>query len=309
MSGDAFTAVELNGSHKPMMLGAEESEKTLRLSQYRPNGQGFAPCPTTIGKLPAGVYSIGQREREIFFVPESIITDTLMQFPDTKSDEIVKEIDDFWALRPKFKDFGLTFKRGILMYGPPGSGKTATLAIVMKKMAMRGGIVILCGGNFGAVSSGLEMLREVEPERPCLVIMEDFEEIMAHNSESYILSVLDGESQVDGIVYLATTNYLHRLPARVINRPSRFDKVIKIDMPNAKARRMYIESKVGSRISSAEVTDWVKETDGFSIAHVKEVIISVFCYGVPLGETIMRLRAMQDVKGLRTLMEKEEKDI
>jgi hypothetical protein len=83
----------------------------------------------------------------------------------------------------------------------------------------------------------LQMLRAVEPERQVVGILEDVDALIERYGESEYLSLLDGEAQVDNVVYVATTNYPERLDARIVDRPSRFDTIRYIGMPSAGARR------------------------------------------------------------------------
>jgi hypothetical protein len=264
-----------------------------RFEQYRKMGVGLAPCQGTVPKLGAGVYEIGVVQETITFIPKEIITDDIIHFDDSKSSEIISDIERFWSMKERFLRYGLTFKRGFLLHGPPGSGKTATVNLVIADMINRGGIVII-NSHFGIVSQGLFMLRDIEPDRPVVVIWEDIDGMLGGGNDHTALALLDGESQLDNIVFIASTNYPERLAQRLKNRPSRFDKVIHIGMPSPSARRAYIRSRVKEEMTEADLTSWVQKTAGLSIAHIKELIISVFCYGSDIDESIARLRKMAE---------------
>lgn len=259
--------------------------------QYALNGPGFVPTTKTIATLAPGAYRI-QAINDIWsLVPHKFVTDDLLRLPDSKSDAVVKEIEHFWTLKEKFKSFGFTHKRGFLLYGKPGSGKTCTVSIVMKKMIDDGGIVVFADCNPSLVSTLMNNLRQIEPNRQLVIVMEDLDTIIDNYGESDVLSLLDGEYSIDNVVYIATTNYPEKLDGRMTNRPSRFDKIVKIGMPNAAARKMYIDSrKLG--LPDAEIDKWVELTDAFSIAHIKELIIGVCCFGNNLDNEVLRLRAM-----------------
>ena len=119
--------------------------------------------------------------------------------------------------------------------------------------------------------------------------------IIDNYGEVSLLAMLDGEHQTDNVVYIATTNYPERLDARFINRPSRFDEIIKIGMPRAAARQYYLAATDARLLNDeAELIKWVSKTDGFSIAHLKELIISVECFGKSFEVAHGRLRTMID---------------
>lgn len=168
---------------------------------------------------------------------------------------------------------------------------TSTLALATQQMLAMGGIVVFAD-HPGGIVSVLYQIRSVEPERPIIVILEDIDTIIKKHGESEVLSILDGEYSVDRIVFLATTNYPEQLDGRVVNRPSRFDKVVKIGTPNAEARRLYLLHK---GVSAADVDRWVELSEGFSIAHLKEMMVGVMCFGDSLDAVAERLRKMTRV--------------
>lgn len=106
---------------------------------------------------------------------------------------------------------------------------------------------------------------------------------------------MDGETQIDNVVYIATTNYPERLDPRLVNRPSRFDIVAKIGMPSAEARGVYLRSR-SKQLSDKEIDEWVQATEEFSFAHLKELIVSVEVFERPFAECVERLKMMMECK-------------
>lgn len=193
-----------------------------------------------------------------------------------------------------FRSLGFLWKRGVLLYGPRGSGKTSTLQLIIKEIVNRGGIAVFVKEP-KLTASGLEMLRRIEPDRPVVVLVEDIDAIQHNYGEADLLSMLDGDLQIDNVVFIATTNYPEKLDKRLVNRPSRFDIVRKIGMPTAEARAIYLAAR-NDRLADNEVEfeKWINETDGFSIAHLKELIVSVEALDADFDETVTRLRVMMD---------------
>ena len=260
--------------------------------QYARSAEGFFPVGKTSKALRPDIYSLrydGAANRYVF-APHHLVTDKLMRLSDSKSEEVIKEIQHFWTLRDVFRAHGYVHKRGFLLHGPPGSGKTSTVSIVAEEMVKNGGIVILAD-NPSLASNMLRSLREVEPFRPLVVVLEDIDSIIDNHGDEDTLSLLDGENSIDGVVYVATTNYPEDLEDRIINRPSRFDRVVRIGTPTAKARRQYLESK-NLGLSKKEMAKWISVTSGLSIAHLKEMIVSVCCFGMPVDEVAKRVRKM-----------------
>lgn len=255
------------------------------------NGKGYIATTDTTKILPSACYRpTWTPDGALIFLKQDIVTDKLLRLPDSRSDEVIKEVENFWTLKDTFKKYGFAHKRGFLLYGPPGSGKTSTIAIIMSDMIRHNGLVMLAD-NPASLTAGLAQLRTVEPERPVVVIMEDIDTIIRDYGENQVLSVLDGEAQIENVVYVATTNYPENLNGRIINRPSRFDRVMKINTPNAEARAMYLKTKIDNLV--VDGYDLVKETDGLSIAHLKELIVALCCLKTPTKEIIQRLQRMK----------------
>lgn len=262
-----------------------------RLVQYYTNGPGYTPTTSTVASIPAGVYQIKTVNMASTLVPHNMVTDQLLRLPDSKSDMVIAEIDKFWTLKAKFAEHGYVNKRGFLLWGPPGSGKTATVSTVAKQMVDTGGIVILATTSPSRIAAMLTDIRQVEPARRIVCVVEDVDAVVANYGETDTLALLDGEYSVNDIVFIATTNYPEKLDRRMIDRPSRFDKVVKIGMPNAASRQMYLESR-HLQLTPEEMTQWVKATEGMSIAHLKELIVATQCFGNKFASTIKRLRKM-----------------
>ena len=254
----------------------------------------FSPCETAINQLEAGQYVIRHSsERGIYFAKHSIHLDELFILSDSAAEDVIAGIENFWTKEQHFRSFGFLWKRGVLLWGLPGGGKTTTLQIIANNIIKQGGLAIYVD-NPSLGAAGLGLLRRIEPTRPIVVMLEDIDAIIKVHGEADLLSLLDGELQIDNIVFVATTNYPELLDKRLINRPSRFDVVKKIGMPSAMARYEYIKHK-NPKLSEEELQQWVNATKRFSIAHIKELIVSVECFEVDFNEAVTRLQYMIDV--------------
>lgn len=268
-------------------------EDNQKLWSHTPDGNLFWATTNITQNVPPGLYkciytdNIGHALQRLI-----VATDDLIPLPDTASAMVVKEINEFWGMEKAFTTRGFLHKRGILMYGEPGSGKTAAIQQLVAQIIERGGIAVYAEDPH-VLTACLQMFRRVEPTRPVIVILEDFETLTDRNArENEWLSVLDGEAQINNVVFLATTNYIELLDKRFTDRPSRFDTVMPVPMPSAKARAIFLKVKEPS-LTREELKEWVEKSKGFSIAHLKEMIISCRCYGKPLCDVVERLRDMQ----------------
>lgn len=263
-------------------------------TQWSKMGNKIRPVGNTIKEIPPNAYRIKSSMFEGTYLEEmSILTDKLHVVPSKPYNFIVDNLQSFWSKEAHFKDFGMLYKRGILMYGAPGCGKTSIINTVSKNHTDSGGIVIYVEDIDDAVEI-LPSVRSIEPSRKLLCIIEDVEEV-CRGSEIELLALLDGEVQVDNVAYIATTNYIEKLPSRVSSRPSRFDVVINVPNPDLATRMAYLSSISDKlRDDEDELNLWGVMTKGYSFAFLKELVLSVYLFELSLEESIERLNNMNN---------------
>ena len=223
----------------------------------------------------------------------SMKTDDLLRLPDPICDVLLEEFVKFWDRSDEMRKRGLSAKRGLLLYGPPGSGKTSAVQIMAHHMIReRGGIVVLVGEP-GTTAGSLQLLRQLEPNRPVILLYEDIDALVERWGEAGFLALLDGELQIGNVVNVATTNYPERLDPRFTDRPGRFDRITLVGMPLAPARRAYFDAKAPD-VAEPRRERWVLASDGWSIAHLRELVVAHLVLGEPDDEVIARLTGMRE---------------
>jgi hypothetical protein len=274
------------------------NQSGLPLSEYQqwqlgPNDT-FRATGATAASLPAGVYAGGIDGYGPYVERRTVLCDDLIDLPDHATSRVLAGMETFWASADRYRALGLIHKRGVLLWGPQGSGKTVTVQLLMSRLIARNGIVLLFG-NPQVTLAALPMVRRIEPTRPLILVMEDIDEMIGGYGEHEILSLLDGEKQIDNVVQIATTNHPERLGARILNRPSRFDERIFVGMPSAESRLTYLQNAIkrsGAALESAELIRWRDDTEGLSIAHLRELIAGVLCLNEPYESVLARLRSL-----------------
>jgi len=121
----------------------------------------------TTDTLPPGLYRADKLPNiGICLRLTRIDTDDLIELPDSPSQAVLEEIREFWQLKERFVERGFIHKRGVLLWGPPGSGKTATvnqlIAFVVRQYEGVGFFI----DNPHTAAHCLQMLRRIEPTRP-----------------------------------------------------------------------------------------------------------------------------------------------
>ncbi|CAB4175388.1 proteasome-activating nucleotidase [uncultured Caudovirales phage] len=260
----------------------------------------FAPAYVTIEQVPAGVYevtfnhSIGSHTLK----KQPFKTDELYHLPSPEIIDILKDIKNFWTRADVYRKYNFVHKRGILMYGEPGCGKSGIIQILANMLMELNGIVINIKSqqDIDHFIDFIPTFRKIEPTRPLVVILEDIDALAGEDrhSTSQLLNVLDGVKQIEGVVYIATTNYPEKLQERMTNRPSRFDRRYKIELPSDEIRRAYIINKLNEEdLAQIDIEEWVKRTGGMSLSHLKEVVVSVIVMGRTFEETMSSLEELK----------------
>lgn len=267
-----------------------------------------SPEPDTTKNIPPGIYMI-LHDQNIgdFLYPKEVNFETILDLPGMPTAEIMKNLNKFWLpeTKAKYAAMGLTYKRGVLIHGSPGTGKTMCVIKVAQQFINSGGIVIFNPGA-SSLHNILAQVRDIEPDLKVLVVWEEFDE---WKDDSELLSLLDGELQTDNIVYIGTTNFIDKIPDRIKNRPSRFAEKIEVKFPTQEDRKTYLSSKL-THLSNKELDNLAKETKGLVIDQIKDVVISTQVFDLTLTDALAKARSYNLIKEENeTDLEAEEEEL
>lgn len=254
-------------------------------------GPIYTPINESANFLPAGIYLCKRdyHENLMFERQPGFLTTKIIRFKDTAGDKIVDEIHAFWGKLAEYQERDESHKRGYLLYGPPGGGKTSLVTLLIEQFIKDGNLVFYFN-RF--MIDGLKLLRQMDPERKLMVVIEDIDGFIQDDAlEQQLLQFLDGSLQLVNTIVIATTNFPEDLPSRIRNRPSRFDRLEYIGYPNEVMRAEYISQKA-KHLEDGDLEVWVDITKGMSLAHIKELILAVEVYEVPFEEALQRIKDM-----------------
>lgn len=272
-------------------------------------GTRFKSVPVTEPVLPPGVYRFVNTDDGLFFEQQSFPSDAVVSLPGLPSDYILDQIKLFWTKKEEYQKFGFIHKRGILLYGPPGCGKTSIIRLLSDAVIKLGGIVFSID-DFKLAAAAVSNFRTIEPDRPILTLQEDIEGLFNGSDGPHqikaALSFLDGQDQFNNIVHVATTNMPEELADRFIKRPGRFDLVIGLNSPTSQTREAYLRYTCGDKITDAQLKELVDKTKDLELAYLREIASTFLCLGIPIEESVQRLRDNSKVKYLKNKSTKKE---
>ena len=277
------------------------NEKKLDFAQWSVMGDGsYIAAPKAEKQLPAGLYELewNNRVNEWCVMRQAINTDELYELPTVEIGEILSDIKSFWKKSELYKSYKLMHKRGILLYGDPGCGKSGILQLCMMHIIDDLSGVVINIKNEDSIKAYVEMvpkLRQIEPNRPLVVIIEDIDSVAGDSnySTSVLLNILDGIKQIENVVYIATTNYPEKLEERITNRPSRFDRRYYVAPPSRDVRKSYLLNKIGENKVDIDIEKWLDDTEDLSLSHLKELFISVVLLDNKYENAIEHLKGMK----------------
>jgi len=157
------------------------------------------------------------------------------------------DVASFFKNKSTYDDIGIAWKRGIILYGPPGNGKTISLKAIMKDIYYSFAIspiptlyVRTLQAWGGAL---LEIFEKARSVAPCMLVFEDLDSFITSGNRSYFLNQMDGLDDNNGILVVGTTNHLDRLDPGIVARPSRFDRKYEFGLPGTGegGRPTYVE--------------------------------------------------------------------
>ena len=196
----------------------------------------------------------------------------------------------------QLEKYGVPPKRGIILAGEPGTGKTIVCKALMSEADK---ITCITTTADGMVMGGYipELFSVAQALSPSIIFIEDIDFIGQERHDSYrgtpplisLLAEMDGIAEKNAIVTVATSNSFETLDKALSERPSRFDRVFRITRP-AYQQRDELVKHISQKIPlSEDVREYiVEETNGFTPAQIQEVLHGMVIARFAQGEDIVQ---------------------
>lgn len=233
----------------------------------------------------SSIYKLGKSNGHYNLSKPDVISEGIPELNGNIYGEICSDIDLFFKNGEFYKNNNLTYKRGILLYGPPGNGKSSLIKQILKDNPDKVCILV----DHYLVESPLNgFLSHVTKGKDKIIIIEDIDSVPDYERSTF-LNFLDGAEGLEKTFIIATTNYLNKLDPAICNRPSRFDKTYHFGLPNRNTRvkiiKRYFKDIDDKKIEEASVA-----TDGFSGAWIKELFIQCGTQKIDIIEAIENIK-------------------
>ncbi len=207
---------------------------------------------------------------------------------EDEAKESLSEIVDYLHNPEKYTEVGASMPKGILLVGPPGTGKTMLAKAVAGEsnvpfFSMSGSEFVEMFVGMGA-SKGRDLFKQAKEKAPCIVFIDEIDAIgqkrdgrVSGNDEreqtlNQLLTEMDGFEENTGVIILAATNRPESLdPA--LTRPGRFDRRVPVELPDLKGREDILEVhakkvKLESDVDFKKIARMASGASGAELANI-----------------------------------------
>ncbi|RYG38156.1 ATP-binding protein [bacterium] len=194
-------------------------------------------------------------------------------------EQLKGDISSWLAARETYEKYGIPWKRGIILVGDPGNGKTHAVKAIANEFDLR----VLYVRSFSSERNSdqeniAKVFAKARETAPCLLVLEDLDTLVTSQNRSFLLNEMDGFASNAGILTIGTANNPEKLDPALAERPSRFDRRYYFSRPAFSERERYLQLFTDRLEPALQLGDSAAEvaevTDGYSFAYLKELVLS-----------------------------------
>lgn len=217
------------------------------------------------------------------------------------------DFETFWERATFYRERKLPFRRGYLLHGPPGNGKTSVVRAMMSSRRLNAYTMRFFDPR--VEDSDLDdVFNDAYRDRPAMVLLEDIDRVFPKVGESrskislqHLLNCLDGVATQEGIMVVATGNDPAALDPAILRRPGRFDRVVCFPNPGPELRLEYLR-RMNMGLDPHQLEKPVRDSSGFSFAQLRESYILSCQRAFERGSEISEEDLLAGIRSLRGSM-------
>ncbi|MEU1385795.1 MULTISPECIES: ATP-binding protein [unclassified Nonomuraea] len=212
----------------------------------------------------------------VTFLPRPSIDPEQVILPEGVLETIERHVVGIARHADVLRARGQHLKRGLLLHGPPGTGKTHTVRYLMGRMPGVT-VVVMAGTGLRFVSEAAALARRLQP---AIVVVEDVD-LVAHDrrfSEEgspllfTLFDAMDGVGADADVTFVLTTNRAEVLEKALADRPGRVDLAVEVPQPDARLRAALLRLYGGDLLAEVDLEPLVAGTDGMTASFFKELL-------------------------------------
>lgn len=195
--------------------------------------------------------------------------------------DVRRTIEQFFAQRETFAKMSFPWRRGVLLVGPPGTGKTMVCKAAANSFPHLPFLYVGDIGRRNCIAEIEAVFAHARKSAPCILAFEDMDGMVDRANRTVFLNELDGFRDNEGLLIIASSNHPERIDEALLKRPSRFDRVYHIGLPAREERAEYARRLIerspnlSSRLDAVDLAGRVADaTEGFTPAFLKEAFLS-----------------------------------
>jgi hypothetical protein len=231
----------------------------------------------------------------VSFLPRPAVTAQDLVLPDGVLDSIEQHIIGVAEWSRELLSAGQHLKRGLLLHGPPGTGKTHTVRYLTARLA-DSTVILLTGRSIRFIDTAAALARRLQPS---MVVLEDVDLVAADRDYTpdgnpllfSLLDAMDGVGADADVTFVLTTNRADILETALADRPGRVDLAIEIPRPDAACRERLLRVYTRDLTLEADLGPVVDGTEGVTASFVKEMIRRTVLVSLRAGERPPVLRS------------------
>ncbi len=219
----------------------------------------------------------GERGSLLRFRDRPVMSPEELILPSATFADLRRQVVGVARNSARLRASGQHLKRGILLYGPPGVGKTHSVRYLVSELVDTT-VVELTGETLHGIREACSVARALQP---AMIVVEDVD-LIAEERSHYggetpllftLLNEMDGLDEDADVVFLLTTNRADLLEPALASRPGRVDQAVHIELPDRESRRRLVELYRGSLAVDLSRLDAVLDrTDGVTASFLKELL-------------------------------------